>query len=364
MPPSDDSPESSSFLERDNSSPHQLIEKYEHDPRRQLRGTSATWGATPPQPRAEQYDVYLRLEKRYNDCAPDYVPPVLKEYINLHFASRFFQRQARNSISYHDRRVQNIDVLPVDVKDVLDRANTVQATPYELLQLRQYLDMPSIELGRSSHAYGEGMKQEDGPNTDLENMRSAVEYAVLANGGHVFNRDEYVTFEIDKGHVRTEESDTITIGFLMKRIIIVGVLPDSTEVIERSSFVLNLDELSKTDTLIVDTIRSINVKEDQDWREKILAIPRFENEVVPELLRTDNFVVAIPLSTTVFALNEARAKEVALEKQTIAREKDEAALRREIEHENQTSGHSYVPKIDPDNPFKGIYFSNSSRKNR
>ena len=85
---------------------------------------------------------------------------------------------------------------------------------------------------------------------------------------------------------------------LMTRSTRVGLLPNDTRIIERSSFLLRLDLLPQS------LLEAVNgVVYDAEWKKKTMQLAGFK-DYVDSLLTFDNHEAAIPLSTTTFAVND------------------------------------------------------------
>lgn len=301
-----------------------------NDSRSELRGDHLTWGHTPFKPDAEQNQVYNRLLDRIEAQKPSSVPDVVREYINLHFMSRFHSRQARNSTSLHDSL--NPDApLPDELEAAFEYALDGECIrPVDLLDLSMRRGMPSVEMGRCSHFWGLNMEP-------INEMRSAVEYAITSLGGEVLEGDEYTVYSPDGNHVRSVDSDQPNIGFLVKRKRTVGVMPDGTIIIERTSFFLRVDNESSLDQDIIDAVRNVVTQtwsdspetangnapyhltpdldpamtmfEETGWLDRIASSCDL-NVLMPVLLGNGRTDIAIPLSTTVYCFNPDRVKQI------------------------------------------------------
>jgi len=315
-----------------NSDAEPLLGRAEivNDPRSELCGDHLTWGHTPFKPDSEQNQVFNRLLNRIEDQKPISVPDIVREYITLHFMSRFHSRQARNSAGLHDSL--NPDApLPDDLESSFGRALDGECIrPIDLLDLSMRCGMPSVEMGRYTHPWGLNMEP-------VKEMISAVEYAVTSLGGELLTGDEYTIYSPDGNHIRNVDSDQPNIGFLVKRKRTVGVMPDGTIIIERTSFFLRVDNESSLDKDIIDAVRNVvtqvwsdspetangdapyhsapdldpamTIFEDAGWLERIASSCDL-NDLMPVLLKNGRTDIAIPLSTTVYCFNPDRVKQV------------------------------------------------------
>lgn len=272
------------------------------DPREKLRGEHLTWGATPLHFSSNQMVIYHELKQRIHNSAPESTPDDVKEFVLQHFMSRFFQRQDRNAKSFEDRN-PGIDInnLEKPHQDILMAAIEGMSNPNDLLKLLTTLDMPSIELARLTHSYGQHMET-------LGDMRQAIDFAIENNGGRIIEDDSMTTYGVDGGHIR-DKGENIEIGFLMKRKRVRGILPDGTVVIERSTFVLRVDKESPLDQDIARQFRGIKIDKNPDWNKQVMEIIE-ANNLIPRVLVNDEFDIAIPLSTTTYAFNPMRVYEL------------------------------------------------------
>ncbi len=272
------------------------------DPREKLSGDLLTWGATPLNVNARQLEVFHLLKKRIKRSAPEFTPDAVKEFVLQHFMSRFFERQDRNAKSFEDRDPNIlVDDLDEQAQDALIDAICGTSNPNDLLKTRENLDMPSIELARLTHPYGRRMKT-------LGDMRQAVDFAIEANNGRLIDDDSMTTFGVDGGHIR-DKGENIELGFLMKRKRVRGILPDGTVIIERSTFVLRVDDASPLDQDIASQFRDIKIDKNPDWNKQVMEVIN-ANNLLPDLLENNMFNIAIPLSTTTYAFNPQRVYEL------------------------------------------------------
>jgi hypothetical protein len=259
------------------------------------RGEPMTWGATPMVNTADvidqQRDVKRHLEEYFvGEHVPDYVSPHLAEYIETLNMARTVSRETRNMNSFEFRGKTDLDGTPFEFLEVLDRSVMGSASPAELLLVAKILKIPTIELASLTHPYGDRDRM-----AHLDTMRSAIENAVTIMGGSSCEgRAMYEVKGSDNPH-----DPSLMEGLHMTRKRIVGVLQDGTEIMERSSFVLALDKLPDA---MSEKIRSIPFENDKFWANKVRRAEKLY-ELVPQLLEADANETAIPISTTVVAMN-------------------------------------------------------------
>ncbi|MDB5168313.1 MAG: hypothetical protein JWO55_571 [Candidatus Saccharibacteria bacterium] len=273
------------------------------------------WGATPlttigrQDVAGMQLRVFDALIDRTEKSAPIDVPEELRQFVLHSFMNRFHGRAQNNQISYSERLKQDFEGLDPLILNMHERAITGQATPVELLIVRREFGLRSIELARLTHPYGDRIEQ-------LDRMRHAVEYGILANDGIVFKseEDQDVRYKIRSLSRDAETPEEIKHGFLMTRRRKIGVEGDDTHIHERSSFVVRMDEVGGLDVELINEMSKVKLTKDETWIEDIAAAVKLE-EIIPALLKKNNFHTIIPLSTTVYAYNKTTGAEIEREKE-------------------------------------------------
>ncbi|MBC7942878.1 hypothetical protein H7X68_00040 [Candidatus Saccharibacteria bacterium] len=272
---SDDLPESSPFLDNECGEP-------------------PTWGATPLEPT----EVVIEPQ----NSAPKGIPANLAEYIEVASMGRSARRTAlnRNSFAYREKTdLENVDIAVIGM---LERAKSGYASPAELLHIHHVFGIPSIELGCLKHHYGERIEQ-------LEPMRAAVREAILMHNGEL-NQAIMPKYEILGSDYFNEKPQNDASGLLMKRETLIGTIDftDSetlggfqTRIVERSSFILRIDESSGFPQKLANAIRSITFN--KDWSEKVNSAGEIY-EIVPALLAANDYKRIIPISTTTLARSQ------------------------------------------------------------
>lgn len=171
----------------------------------------------------------------------------------------------------------------------------------------KYLKLPSVELGSLTHPYHEHLLY---PN--ISDMRSSTRQAIVMHGGIVFDdasiEQDYTRYEV-KGADRMDDMKQAR-GLHMTRKRTLGMLPDNSYVIERSSFIVLLDALPES---CQNDIRSIQFEGNDAWYRQVLAVNKFYDHVA-NLLKNDVFEVAVPLSTTIVSINDALDEELTSKK--------------------------------------------------
>lgn len=281
-----------------------FLEKFRENP----IGTPETWGAVPLLTSCEVQEQQNRIHADLSELflpknVPNYVSSNLASYIENTHLSRVQHRESKNRDSYTLRGNYDFEAPDFDTFDVFLRGQNGQASPAELLYLQQYWQMPSIELASLTHPYGERLY----PN--ITEMRDASRDSIKMHQGIVFDeasiQKDYTDYEV-KGADRIDDM-TRAEGLHMTRKRALGVLPDNSYVIERSSFIIRLDGLPEKYS---SAIRAIPFKNNKNWARQVLIRAEKFYELVPDLLGNDSFEVAIPLSTTIVSIHDERSDEL------------------------------------------------------
>lgn len=258
------------------------------------RGEPLTWGATPlvmtPEITLQQFAVQEVLQDLFSEeNTPNYISSELAEYIHIINMARTAQRDARNTDSYIYRGAEGLGRLPLENLDILERTIKGSGSPAELLYIASVLEIPTIELGSLTHPYGQRIEE-------LKNMRPAVNEAIVIMGGTLVTarNQEYEVKGSDNPHDTSHAE-----GLHMTRKTIFGYLPDGTDVMERSSFILRIDQLPRDMKI---AIREIPYKNNTTWSQQVREVEGL-CDYVHELLDGDAYEIAIPVSTTVVARN-------------------------------------------------------------
>ncbi|MDB5180187.1 MAG: hypothetical protein JWN12_819 [Candidatus Saccharibacteria bacterium] len=286
-------------------------------------GEPLTWGATPLvstwEIKIQQDDVKAEINKLFSrKNTPEYVSPELAQYIEILNMSRTANRETHNLESFAYREKADLNDLPGEVLEVIDRAARGFASPAELLFIQDLLGVPTIELASLTHPYGrERIKL-------LKEMRPAVNNAITLMGGALV-RGIKPTFKIKGAQDLRNPKKNGAIH--MTRETPFGELPSGVKVMERSSFVVILDQLPSEQA---EVIRSIPYENNKNWADS-LGYRGGLYKLAPELLNNDDYEKAAPVSTTIVASNEALqakllSKEAVKEAHKNAREKQQQVL--------------------------------------
>jgi hypothetical protein len=295
--------------------------------------TALEWGASPlnafhdPELWESQEQVKRELEERtlfVPDSLTD-IPDDIQEYVNSSFVVRFTNRLMANYDNFSLRLVKSYEEFSQDDQEALvtleERAIRGKASPAELLYFRQLTGIASIELGCLTHPYGNSIEL-------LDEMRASVTEAATMLGGELLDTPDVLAVkQADNVYLRQPEA-FVKDSILMTRKRDLAELPDGSIVRERSSFVVRIDEQSGFSQRRAQSIRKIPLFANPNWR-KHLAIAGDLDNTVPPFLESNDFKVAIPLSTTIYAFNRGTEEEVdvrdQLAKQELGEQRKEEA---------------------------------------
>lgn len=224
---------------------------------------------------------------------PPHVDEKLAEFVELMYWSREANRSAENTDSYNQSLHDNAGNDP-DLREKLQKAELGKASPQEILELIDKLGMGSAELARLTHIYGYRIEH-------IEAMRSHVNEGIVARGGEVFESPEAV-FNIVALDVAVTARGQLSFGIAMKRKRTIGRV-DSTDVFERTTFIVRLDEKSHINRVVAKYLKSIPTNDPLGAARQMLVNGLLEKEVL-RLLKADDFESLIPMSTTIYACNE------------------------------------------------------------
>lgn len=288
------------------------------------RGTPLTFGATPLdylQTLEQQASVRTSLMKMTYSC-PGEIPMQIASHVHTAFGRRITGREQANNDNYVTslmyERQHEIDPI---VLDMVHKAELGQASPAELILVRDVMGIRSVELACLTHPYG-GERLE----LLLEPMRDAVKYAVLTYEGDMVAEPESIYAVKEAVKEFDEDADDLEAGVVMTRKRVLGHLPDGTIVKERSSFVLRTDADAALPIDIRLALQELDVN-DPDWKQQMLEIEGMQ-EYIARLLADDEYTQAIPLSTTIYAYNKETAE-------LVAQHKAKVDAAREAEYQQQ-----------------------------
>lgn len=258
------------------------------------RGEPLTWGATPlvtsNDVTIQQNAVKRELELLFDqENIPSFVTPSLADYIYVLNMSRTANRESRNQDSFAYREKTDLDGFPLEGLSILNRALSGHASPAELLCIQKPLGVPSIELASLTHPYAQRIEL-------LKEMRHAVYHATILLGGEIV-RSIVPIYEV-KGCDNPHNPELMQ-GVHMTRKTMLGRLEDGTEIIERSSFVVMVDQLPADRA---NAIRTLPFENNENWSTQANSACNL-SKLAPLFLDNDEYEKAIPVSTTIVAIN-------------------------------------------------------------
>lgn len=226
------------------------------------------------------------------ESAPRTTPKEVWSYIHESFFHRFYGRAAANEENFLTALATVDDnVFDKDVREMIRRGEAGTASPQELLLVRELLQIRSVELACLTHTYGEGIYPH------LEEMRDYVKTAVQQMGGYLYD-EPTERYRAKEFVLNMERQPDYTIGILMTRKRELGIMPDGTIIKERSSFVLRSDCLTDAEIAALETVDL----DAEDWQDRMVQVGGLA-EKIKVLLDEDDFELAIPMSTTIYAHN-------------------------------------------------------------
>ena len=288
------------------------------------RGEPGTFGSTPLDKAKTKMDQLILLDDllQYTYAVPTGVPLDIADYNCETFGDRFKRRMDANDENYttsilHKEAFEN----DAEIQEVIERAEIGHAAPAELLVIRQLLGIRSVELACLTHPYGERIEEY------LELMRDTVQDAITSLGGEYFE-DAQPTYRLKEVLLSTTSDADITElyglkssqaladaekyggvrGLLMTRKREIGRMPDGTIIRERSSFILRADE---NGVVSEDAIKAMaDLPMQPNW-DDLVAIAGGLDGLSTDLLKNNEYSLAIPVATTIYAFNPETAQQVA-----------------------------------------------------
>ena len=265
-------------------------------------GEPLTWGATPldrMSTLSQQLDLVVTLQQLTYRDIPDDVDMEMVDYVHTTFTSRFHNRAEANEENYMTSINTSNDVFSPEVLTMLKRAELGHATPAELLLTRQLKGIRSVELACLTHPYGKRIDEL------LEKMRDEVRDQVEFMGGVYLDEPDtrYRVKEIIGHEKGQEEFDK---GVLMTRKRTLGAMPDGTIIRERSSFVLRLDAAVPLTDVERSALEAVDLSQ-PDWQDALVKAGNLD-KVADLLMKVDEYSLAIPIATTIYAYNPETAR--------------------------------------------------------
>lgn len=282
-----------------------------------------TWAASPLNPyendtvKGIQRHVYEVLDDRTEEACQSSdldLPEDLQDVLRVTAIQNFHRESSRNYESYCD--TPKPIIAHSYLREAEKNARLGHATCGELLDLRQDMQLTSIEIAKLSHIGGILIDQ-------LPVMRQAIDRSIIERNGQLTDSESENgrLFVVGTNSIMFYDDNayTPTNALIMKRKRTLGTLPDGTIIKERSRFIVYVNELPPD---IRAAVRNVPIlpKEGQGDTYKWLndsflgAIPGLE-ETIWDSLEQNNYRMVIPVSTTAYAYNpetERRNTEIKL----------------------------------------------------
>jgi hypothetical protein len=267
-------------------------------------GEPFTYGATPLDRMTtlqQQLELALSLQELTYRDIPEDVPIEIIDYVHTTFATRFHGRGEANEENYMTS-LQSSEDFGDEEQAMFRRAELGKASPSELLVTRNLKGIRSVELACLTHPYGKRI------DPLLNEMRESVrQHVELLHGTYIENPDTRYRVKEVVGYVKGEEK--LDKGVLMTRKRTIGEMPDGTVIRERSSFVLRLDGQSPLTETELSRLNDVNLSKPH-WQDELVTTANLDT-VASMLLEMDEYSLAIPVSTTIYAFNAETTEAVA-----------------------------------------------------
>lgn len=321
------------------------------------RGDPMTWGPTPLNPfydkvLLQQSKTQDKLHRLTTEDVPETTPEHIASYVSGVFLSRFHGRGMAN----YDNCMTALEMDTLEyaedprIRDMYDRCLKGQANPAELLYVRNQGVMRSVELGCVSHPYGKHMEH-------LYTMRDVINETVALYGGRFGSGEKYSVKSFDVSVQGLSNSVALGDAFMMTRKRDIAVLPDDTHIRERSSFIVRTDPQSNFDQRLAFAMHHVTIRGNDAWEKQVCQAGHLE-EVIPPLLENDDYLTAIPLSTTVYAYNPTAERQIrqaqrVSQEQTVRQNENDypeiaRILARSRAHLGATAADSSIVYVGPD----------------
>lgn len=206
-------------------------------------GTPDTSGATPldySKTSQRQLDLFMTFLDEFDAYLSDLVPSSVREHAINHFCSTFHARSMANMENFQKALRSHEDYLDEPVThEMMQRAMIGDATPAEIMLVRQILGISSVELSCATFA---GKDRIPLLRTMNEHVQASVEFLQ----GMYFDEPQDESFRVkdrilgnDLGHEQFAQ------GIRMTRKRTLGIMEDGTIIRERVTFILRTDKKSQ-----------------------------------------------------------------------------------------------------------------------
>lgn len=302
------------------------------------------WGHTPLKDLPEQAIVCGKLVDRIRQAAPAGTDPLIVDYMSVVYQGRFYVRQERNHQAY-ESRLNDADYydLSPEARLHLDKAMISAASHLESIQLQDEEEMGSIEIARNTHPFYDAEEACGGVrNNILEACVTVDPNTTIPSTGERWKvRGSDIISLVGQEYDETRQVRAL---FITKKNEVAYMPTEDTMVVERHTYILDLDAFAVYEPHVAALIRSYDVKElgPAAWVEKVTEMWR-DIDDRQSLVTDKNRHCFLDLSTTFYTVNKTRLALIAerdalLEYRKAQHPSGSQTLREHIaEQRNQTS---------------------------
>jgi hypothetical protein len=222
----------------------------------------------------------------------------LEDYVSLMYFSREANRKTKNTQSFNNSLTPQLSpdvsgrVTPMKLRMIDGRAS-----PSEIREVRAARGMGSAELAKLTHIFGYRLE-----NIDL--MREDVLRDVEVQGGviHENPTEEYAIIAADNSITHSHQLQFALTMVRIRHIATIGEAKD----IERSSFIVLLNNQSRLDEELVKRLKSVKINgepenengDPSNWARQMMELGLTAE--VKKHLDSNDFETIVPMSTTIF----------------------------------------------------------------
>jgi hypothetical protein len=270
------------------------------------------WGHTPIKNLPEQAIVCERLLDRIiSSCPPD-VNPLAAEYMATVYGNRFHVRQDRNAQAYESRldRTPYAQLSP-EVRARRDSSMIGAASIRDSLLFQKDVQMGSNEIARNTNAFSRNTEQcQDIRNEILEVCYEMDDTSLIPDtqARWKVRGSDMITFQDIIKHDGHEPYYL----FITSKEDCVTMPQDDTRVLERHSYVLDLESFARHEPEVAKKLRSFDVVElgPEEWmRQATLVWADFA--AANPVLNDQSIEYLYDQSTTFYTVSKTRLGEIA-----------------------------------------------------
>ena len=265
------------------------------------------WGHTPLKDLPEQAIVCDRLVDRIRQAAPAGTDPLIVDYMSVVYQGRFYVRQERNNQAY-ESRLNDTDYHDLSPEARLHRDKSmISAASYlESIQLQDEQEMGSNEIARNTHPFREAREACDAVRDDILEACVTVDpnTTIPSTGDRWKIRGSDIISLPGKKHDETRQVRAL---FITKKNDVAYMPTEDTMVVERHTYILDLDAFAVHEPRVAALLRSYDVHElgPAAWIKKVTEVWRDIDAHQP-LFTVQNRECLLDLSTTFYTVNQTR----------------------------------------------------------